>query len=323
MKLRNGLTALIAALSAFGAAGSAFAQSVNFITDFGFNGRHSYFFVALDKGYYQEEGLDVTILRGQGSADAIRNVASGSADIGFADAGSLVLARGNDGVPVKMVAIVYASPPQAFFALADSGIETAQDLEGKVIADTAASSNRLLFPAFAEAAGIDETTITWVAAESSALPSLLANRRVDAIGQFTVGEPLLAAATAPDDVTALAFRDAGLSFYGNGIVASEDTITNNPEMVRAFTRATLRGMEDAFADPAEAAAIMNSYERQIELEVIEGETRLVAALAEVDGQPLGLIDPERVQETIDVVSTYMTLNNPVEAFDLFVEGFVE
>lgn len=314
--------AAFAALSTVGLFGEAMAEPVNFITDFGFNGRHAYFYVALDKGYYEEEGLDVTILRGQGSADAIRNVASGSADIGFADAGSLVLARGNDGVPVKLVSIVYASPPQALFALSDSGMSEPADLEGKVIADTASSSNRLLFPAYAQAAGIDASTVTWVAAESSALPTLLATGRVDAIGQFLVGEPLLAAATAPSGVEAFPFRDV-LSFYGNGIVASEETIAENPDMVRGFVRATIRGMEDAFAAPQEAGAIMNRYQRQIDPDVIAGETELVATLAQVEGQPLGLIDPSRVQETVDVVMEYFTIDRPVEASELFVEGFVE
>ena len=68
-------------------ASMAKATEVNFITDFGFNGRHSYFYVALDKGYYEREGLDVHIFRGQGSVDAIKEVASGAATVGFADAG--------------------------------------------------------------------------------------------------------------------------------------------------------------------------------------------------------------------------------------------
>src|SRR5258708_34371661 len=90
-------------------------ESVTFITDFGFNGRHAYYYVALDRGYYKEAGLDVTIVRGSGSADAIRKVGAGAAQIGFADAGSLVLARANDGLPVRMIAVIYAAPPQAIY----------------------------------------------------------------------------------------------------------------------------------------------------------------------------------------------------------------
>ena len=88
---RRTATALIGAAALVRPARAA-ATDLNFITDFGFNGRHAYFYVALQKGYYAAEGLNVTIQRGQGSADAIKRVAAGAATIGCADAGSLVLA---------------------------------------------------------------------------------------------------------------------------------------------------------------------------------------------------------------------------------------
>ncbi len=272
MKMR---VALMLALSVVTGAYSSVARAaeINFITDFGFNGRHSYFYVALDKGYYKQEGLDVTIVRGQGSADAIKKVGSGAATVGFADAGSLVLARGNDKVPVKMISVVYATPPQAIFVLGDSTIKTPKDLEGKTLADTASSSVRLLFPAYAEAAGIDASKVNWVAADSAALTSILATKRADGIGQFTVGAPLVEKATAPASVRVLSYKDVGLNYYGNGIIASEDTIAKDPQMLKAFVRATMKGMKDAFANPAEAAAIMNKYQKQIEPSIIEGETK--------------------------------------------------
>ncbi|WP_051048807.1 ABC transporter substrate-binding protein [Rhodopseudomonas sp. B29] len=242
MKMR---TALMLALSLVAgiSASAARATDVSFITDFGINGRHSYFFVALEKGYYQKEGLDVSIVRGQGSADAIKKVASGAAMIGFADAGSLVLARGNDKVPVKMISVVYATPPQAIFVLGDSSIKTPKDIEGKTLADTASSSVRLLFPAYAEAAGIDASKVTWVAADGAALTSILATKRADGIGQFTVGAPLVEKATAPNSVRILAYKDAGLNYYGNGLIASEDTISKDPNLLKAFVRATIKGHE--------------------------------------------------------------------------------
>lgn len=305
------------------AASAAEAAEINVTTDFGYNGRHAYFYVALEKGYYKAEGLDVNILRGQGSADAIKKVASGAAAFGFADAGSLVLARGNDKVPVKMVAIVYATPPQAIFTLADSGIKVPKDFEGKTIADTASSSVRLLFPAYAEAAGIDASKVTWVTADAAALSSLLATKRAAGIGQFLVGEPLVEKATAPNHVTAFTYKDAGLNFYSNGLIASEETIAKQPDTVRGFVRATLKGMKDAFANPAEAGTIMNKYQKQIEPAVIEGETKLVEKLAVVPGQPLGKIDPARVAQTVDVVAKYFTLNAPVDPKDVAVTSFVE
>lgn len=315
-------SALIAAALVTGARAQQ-PTEVNFTTDFGYNGRHAYFYVALEKGYYKAEGLDVKIQRGQGSADAIKKVASGTAQIGFADAGSLVLARANDGIPVKLVSITYATPPHAIFALADSGIKTPKDLEGKSIADTAFSAMPVIFTAYAQAAGIDRAKVKWVSAESASLPSLLATGRVEAIGQFTVGEPLLAAAAAPKKLVRLAYKDVGLDYYGNGIVATEKTISENPDMVKAFVRATLKGMRDAFENPSEAAEIMNKHHKQISVEVAKGETELVRELAVVPGQKLGIIDPARIKSTIDIMARAYPLKAPVNPADMFVAGFVE
>jgi len=310
-------------LAASCAASSAEAVEVNFITDFGFNGRHAYYYVALDKGYYKAEGLDVTILRGQGSIDAVKKVASGAAMIGFADAGAIVLARSNDDIPVKLLAIIYATPPHAIFALADSGIKAPKDLEGKTIADSAFSAIPLIFKAYAAATGIDEQKVKWISADSAALPGLLATGKVDAIGQFTVGQPLLAAAVKPRSLIRLAYKDAGLDYYANGIVATEATIKENPDVLKAFIRATFKGMHDAFANPTEAGEIMNKYHKEISPEVGKGETELVKELASVPGQKMGIIDEGRIKRTIDIMVKSYPMKQPVQPRDMFVPGFVE
>jgi NitT/TauT family transport system substrate-binding protein len=313
------LTVLAAALSSF----AAHATDVNFITDFGYNGRHSYFYVALDKGYYKSEGLNVTILRGQGSIDAIKKVAPGAATIGFADAGALALARSNDAIPVKLLGIVYAKPPHAIFALADGSIKTPKDLEGKTVADSAFSAIPLIFNVYAQAAGIDAKKVKWVSAESSSLPSLLATGRVDAIGQFTVGEPLIEASVKPRKVIRLAYKDEGLDYYGNGIIATEQTIKDNPDLLKAFMRATLKGMRDAFANSSEAGAILNKYHKEISPEVAAGETDLVKELAVLPGRPLGAIDEEHMKRTIDIMAKSYPMNQPVDAKDMYAPGFIE
>ena len=121
-------------------------ESVSLITDFGYNGRHAYFFVALDKGYYKAAGLDVKILRGQGSVDAIRQVGAGNATFGFADTGSLVLARANDQIPVKLVASVYARPPQAIFCREDAGIKLPKDSRNARSPTRRVDRYRIFFP---------------------------------------------------------------------------------------------------------------------------------------------------------------------------------
>lgn len=298
------------------------AQKINFVTDYGYNGRHAYYFVALDKGYYKDVGLDVTILPGKGSVDAIHQVAAGNALLGFADAGSLILARANDKVPVKLVSVVYARPPQAIFCRRDMGVKSVKDLEGKSVANPAGGSIPDLFPAFAKASGIDPSKVHWIVASSSSLPGLLAKGRVPCIGQFTVGAPLLEA-RVPHKLVRLAYSDPGLSYYGNGLIATESTIKHHPNLVRNFVAATIKGEKYAFAHPKEAGEIMHKYHPTVSVAIGEGETKAVAELAEVKGQPLNKIDPKRIKETLDVIEGAFKLKSAVRPSDIYAPGFVD
>jgi NitT/TauT family transport system substrate-binding protein len=300
---------------------SAALDTVSLITDFGYNGRHAYFFYALDQGYYRDAGLDVKIVRGQGSVDAIRQVGAGNAMFGFADAGSLVLARANDQIPVKLVAIVYGKPPQAIFCREDAGLKQPKDLEGTAIANPAGGSIPDLFPAFAKAAGIDRQKVRWVVASSESLPGLLAANRVPCVGQFTVGEAMLRAQLAPARLVRFAYSDSGLSYYGNGIVVTDATLAGKSALVRRFVEATLRGMKDAFADPGAAGAVMHKMIPQVDAVVAQEETAAVADLARIPGRPLGEIDPARIEATLDVVKAAFRLSTPVTAADIYASGF--
>jgi NitT/TauT family transport system substrate-binding protein len=302
--------------------GARALDNVTLITDFGFNGRHAYFFVAIEKGYYKDADLEVKVVRGQGSVDAIRQVGANNAILGFADAGSLVLARGNDQIPVKLVSIVYARPPQAIFCREDSGLKQPKDLEGVSIANPAGGATVDMFPIYARAAGFDAGKVKWIVAGSDALPVLLAGNRVPCVGQFTVGEPLLRRQAAPARLVRFAFADAGVSFYGNGIIATDTTIATRPDIVRRFVAATIRGMQDAFADPEEAGRIMNKYHPTVDAVVAKGETEAVAELAQVKGEALGMIDPARIEETIGAVTSVFKLKTPVKATDVYAPGFV-
>jgi NitT/TauT family transport system substrate-binding protein len=313
--LACGLVAMMAPLAALR------AEDITFTTDFGFNGRHAYYYVALDKGFYSAEGLNVSIVRGQGSADSAKKVAAGNAQIGFADTGAVIMGRSNDDIPVKYVAIVYETAPHAIFAIDDGSIKTPADLQGKRIADSPFSEIPVLFGAYAKATGIDQSKVTWVKADGNTLPAMLATGRVEAIGQFIVGEPLIAAAVAPRKLVRFAYKDAGLNYYGSGIIASEDMIKSKPDAVRKFVAATVKGMEAAFADPAEAGQILNKYHKQIDPTVGAGETERVRELAVVPGQPLGAIDRARMEQTVKFIAEHHQMKRPVSAAETYVDGF--
>jgi NitT/TauT family transport system substrate-binding protein len=314
--------ALIASTILLRPSASRALDGVTFITDFAYNGAHAYFFDAVDRGYYRDAGLEVTIVRGQGSNDAIRQVGAGNAMFGLADAGTLISARANDQIPVKLVAAVYRKPPHTIFCREDAGLKKPKDLEGNAIATAAGSAARFLFPAFAKAAGFDAQTVRWVVASPESLPGLLAADKVPCVGQFTTGEALLQSQLGPAKLVRFDFSDAGLSYYGNGIVATAATITSKPDLVHRFVAATVRGMKDAFADPADAGAIMSKLVPQVDATIAKKETEVVAQLAQIPGKPLGEIDPARIEATLDVVKGAYQLATPVAAADVYAPGFV-
>ncbi len=301
-------------------------KKVVFSTDWGYNGRHAYYFTALEKGYYKAEGLDVQILGGRGSGTVIKEVAAGTIKIGFADAGTLALARANENVPVKMVAVVYADSPHALIVLEESGIKGPKDLEGKTLSDAAGSSNYKLYPAYARAGGADPNKAKWVFSESTALVGLLLSGKVDGIGQFTVGAPLLAKRAAPKKIRVLHYKSApGFEIYSNGIIVREDVLKSELEMVRKFVRASMRGLRDALKDPAETGRIMAKHHRQVEPDITEGEIKMVGEIAVNDltkKHGLGYIDEAKMQKTIDLVGTVFELKRPIKAAEVIAPGLV-
>ncbi len=93
-----------------------------------------------------------------------------------------------------------------------------------------------MFPIYAKAAGIDAGKVKWVVASSRSLPGLLVGKKVPCVGQFVVGEPLLKKQIAPEKLVRFGFLDVGLSFYGNGIVATDATLAAKPDLVKRFRR---------------------------------------------------------------------------------------
>lgn len=303
---------------------AAAAQKITFTLDFEFAGRHAYYFMALEKGFYREAGLDVEIVRGSGSADAIRAVGAARAPLGFADTGTLVVSRTNHGLPVKVVAMVYNRAPHCIFCIEDAGVRSPKDLEGKKIATPPGSASTTMFPAFVRATGINADKITRVAVDTSALPAVLASRQVDCVSLFYVAQPLLERRLAPKKITRLLYADAGLEFYSNGIIVNDSFLKENPDVVRRFVAATVRGMEAAFADPAEAGRIMNKHHPQVEPALGQAEIEIVRELAVTPvtrARGLGYIDPKKMEQTRDVVVEAFTLPRRIPVEDLYAPGF--
>ncbi|HWP01885.1 MAG TPA: ABC transporter substrate-binding protein, partial [Gemmatimonadaceae bacterium] len=225
---------------------------ITFSLDFVIGGRHAPWFLALEKGYYREAGLNVTITPGQGSAGVIQRLASGDAQFAFADFAGVLLAR-SQGTHVRETAVIYAKAPYTIFTLRSSGIDTLKALEGKRLITNAGSATPSIFAVVARLNGIDLSRIEWNNVDPNTKTQLLVNGQADATEYFLMQRPILERAAADrGGINTILLADYGLQLYSNGITTTDDYIARNPDLVRGFVAASLKGFERAFEAPEEA-----------------------------------------------------------------------
>jgi hypothetical protein len=160
---------------------AAAGDGIGFALDWVVNGTHAGYFVAQDKGYYGDAGLDVTLSRGFGSGDTVKRVAAGTATFGLADTGAIIAAEANEEVPIRIVAMIYDRASLGVIYLAESGIKNPKDLEGRKIGRSASGASVNMFPGFLKANNIDRSKIREVVVDGANFLPMLMSAQVDAV----------------------------------------------------------------------------------------------------------------------------------------------
>jgi NitT/TauT family transport system substrate-binding protein len=323
MDKRHAVKALLgAALLAIGSAASAQAAPEKFT--FSLNwfavGDHAAYWVALEKGYYAQRGLDVTLENSKGSGDSIAKVDTGRADAGLADAVP-VLAANARGAKVKMVGMVFDKTPLNFFSRKDNPVRKPKDLEGKTIGAPPGDGQRQAWPAFATLHGIDQAKVTWVNIEPTAKPAALAEKRVDVVADYSTGMPFMAA----EQVVMMPWAETGFDMYSMSIMASEKTMKERPKALRAFLEASYLGWRDVMADPKAALAIFKKRVPEIDLSIIEPNMMLGLDLMRTQryaDKGIGWIDESKMCASVDIINTHMGLARKVDCKDVFTTEFL-
>ena len=302
---------------------------IRFTLDFAIQGPQAPFLVALDKGYFAEEGLSVVMDRGLGSADAVTKIAGGAYQMGYADINTLMEFNvKNPDKALQVVAMVLDRAPFSILTLKGRGIEKPKDLEGKKLGAPAGDAPRRLFPVFAKAAGIDATKVTWVSMDAPLREPTLIKGDVDAITgfYFTAFLNLTAAKVPATDIIAFRYSDYGLDLYGNGVMAPPAWIEKNPDVVRAFLRALVKGWKDTLANPDEAIAILLKREPLLDREV--EKQRLLLAIEnnmltpDVKRNGFGAVVPERLSKAIDAVAAGFELPTKPDPAKLYTDKYL-
>lgn len=298
-----------------GGDGDAELQGVTLYLDFAFDGLHAPFLLAQENGCFSDEGLDVDIRPGQGSADAVRIVGAGQAEFGIADAGAVLHGVAED-IPVQAVGALLDRTPAVIVSLKDSGITEPADLADKSYGDAEQASTGVLFPAFLAANDLAEDDVQFVGMNFAARVPSLQSGQVDTIGGY-----IQEFANIQDDVNFIPWADHGIGSYGSTIIANDSTVADDPDLVRSLLSGATCGFDAMMDDPEAAAAVV--------AEVAEGDPEYFAEeLTLLDGYwsgsagTFGQMDEVRWNETQDLLVEVGSLAEAQPAEDVWTDNLL-
>ena len=308
------------------ATGAGAADKVRFSMDWVIGGQHAIFVAGVDQGYYAQVGIQPVIHRGFGGTDTVKKVSVGGADFVYADIGAMVIARSR-GAEIKAIAAIDDKPQYVYFGFKDSGIRTPKDMEGRVLADSAGSVTRQLFPALARANGVNESKVKWLIVKPSLIFQSVLAGKADLAAAFAVNKASFEtqARKLGKEIVGIYYGDWGVDIYTNGILTSDKMIAEKPDVVRRFLGAALKSMAWTVGHPDEALTILLKHHPTLGRKLARAhlEAMFESALSpSILKKGLGYIREKKMTRTRDILTKYMDLPKKVRVQDLYTLEFL-
>lgn len=275
------------------------------------------FYAADQNGYYADEGLQVSFLKGGPTVDLEQAVLAGTAQFGLT-AGELLITGRAEGKPLRAIAVIFRRNPFVFMTLASSGISRPQDIVGKRVQYNA--TTRVLLNAMLDRFGITPDQYTEVDVDAD-LDSFYAGK-VDVWNAFLTNE-VLAARSAGYAVNVINPDDYGIHFYSDTLYARDDFIDANPELVLRFLRATLQGWTYAIENPEKAGAMIAKYNPKADL--THETEQMIASLPLINTgeEHIGWMKPEVWADMEETLRRQTVLTAPLDVTQVYTMHFLK
>ena len=216
---------------------------------------HAPFFLGKERGFYDQEGIDLDIQEGRGSGVTVQAVAANTATFGYVDVPTMIKAAAK-GAPVKSVGVALQLSPMSVMGFAEKNIRTPKDIVGKTVAITPGDSMSQIWPLFLKKTGIKETDFKTVAGDAQTKLNAVMNGQADLLLGYVMDQAIKLQDATKKPVYPIRFADYGVNMISSGIIVNSETLKAKPDMVKRFLRATTRALEESEKNPEAAVDAM-------------------------------------------------------------------
>lgn len=300
-------------------------DSVTFRLDYVTLGYHAPFYYGVEQGIYKKAGLSVNIEEGNGSTRTSQLVAAGNDDFGFADSTTVALLIGR-GLPIKVVMGVLRGTTIGIYYAKDRGIQSAADLKGHAISSCPGDSLTRYIPAYLHSIDLAPSDVTQLSVSCSLKYTVIAQGKADAVLSYSAAAKPLLAKVGIDNFGVIR---PGSSFYlpGHGIVASNSTIKNRPDLVRRFVAATQEAWLEAMKHPDAAIAAVIAANPLLKDQAASLKTSLLTSMQYINSpstknKPFGYQSRKDWGKALDILREYADLDKNLSLQRVFTNEFI-
>lgn len=280
-----------------------------------------------DKGFFEEQNIDVELLEGKGSGDVVPLIAQKEDDFGYLNLTTVSIGI-SKGMPIKVVAGLMGKNPSGLAYFMDNPVKEPKDLEGKTIALAPGEAFAVLYPAFAAKWDIDTTKVKSVNLDPTVKNTSFLQGDIDVLPLYVNNELPVIRTKTDKEIGVLLPADYGFNTIANGIITHQDTIDNNPDLVRRFVAAVIKGYQYALEHPEEAMEAVKARSEELAsqpedvlLEQVETTLSLIHSQA-TEGKPIGWMADEDWTRTLDLLYETGGIDNRPANEDVYTNDFV-
>lgn len=326
IRLRHSLAAAIMffAVSAPGMAQSL--EKIEFMTDWAPHGFQAPIYLAVQKGWFKEAGLDVNIKDGRGSGATINLVGAGQADIGIANLSAVAIAR-SKGVPVKAIGTLLRKNTNGLIMKKGAGIRSPQDLRGKTVLYGTTTNEANALDGYLATAGMTRNDVKLLGVDAqSKVASVLSGRGDAAVGPVPFYLGLLQG--KPEGVDAVLFYDAGIKMMDYGLIAEDSTIASRPKALAAFVKVVSRAYDYTFEgnNVEEAVKAMIALRPSANIDPVVAVNMFNAhvpyyASPATAGKPTGFLAAQDMRDTVKTLKDIKLIETDLNPDDTYTTSF--